>query len=87
LSPTQITLGGYQPPASVHNQAAEILGRELGDRLGDAVNFDMDGNMVATRGIKAFDLPAMVDAGDLSMCYFVIWLTKCRNWASSTCLS
>ena len=70
MNPSTITLGGYQPPASVHNQAAEVLGRELSDRLSGAVNFEMDGNMVATRGIKAFDLPAMVDAGDLSMCYF-----------------
>jgi len=70
LNPTHITLGGYQPPASVHNQAAEVLGRELRDRFDDAVNFEMDGNMVASRGIKAFDLPVMVDAGDLSMCYF-----------------
>ena len=70
MNPTHITLGGYQPPASVHNQAAEILGQELGVRLGDAIKFEMDGNMVATRGIKAMDLPVMVEAGDLSMCYF-----------------
>jgi len=70
LTPTQITLGGYQPPASVHNQAAEVLGRELSERLGDAVDFKMDGNMVASHGIKAADLPVMVDAGELSMCYF-----------------
>lgn len=70
MNPTHITLGGYQPPASVHNQAAKILGRELSDRLEDAVNFEMDGNMVASRSIKAMDLPVMVEAGELSMCYF-----------------
>ena len=70
LNPTHITMGGYQPPASVHNQAAEVLGRKLVDRLGDTVIFEMDGNMVATQGIKAVDLPIMVEAGDLSMCYF-----------------
>jgi TRAP-type C4-dicarboxylate transport system substrate-binding protein len=63
-------MGGYQPPTSVHNQAAEVLGQELRERLGDAVEFDFDGNMPASRGIKAADLPVMVEAGALSMCYF-----------------
>jgi tripartite ATP-independent transporter DctP family solute receptor len=70
LKPTHITLGGYQPPASVHNQAARILGRELNARLGEAINFEMDGNMVSSRGIQAMELPVMVEAGELSMCYF-----------------
>ena len=70
MNPTRIILGGYQPPASVHNQAVEVLGRELSDRLEDAINFEMDGNMVESRGIKAMDLPVMVEAGELSMCYF-----------------
>ncbi len=70
MNPIHITLGGYQPPASVHNQAAELLGRELNNRLGKAVKFEMDGNMVASRGIKAMDLPVMVEAGELSLCYF-----------------
>ena len=70
MNPSHITLGGYQPPASVHNQAAGILGRELSRRLGDAVNFEIDDNMVESRGIKAMDLPVMVEAGELSMCYF-----------------
>ena len=70
MKPTSITLGGYQPPASIHNQAAEMLGRELQARLGGAVDFKMDGNMVASRGIKAMDLPVMTEAGDIDMCYF-----------------
>lgn len=70
MKPTHITLGGYQPPASVHNQAARILGRELNARLGEAINFEMDGNMVSSRGIQAMELPVMVEAGELSMCYF-----------------
>lgn len=70
MDSTLITLGGYQPPASVHNQAAEILGRELSARLGAAIDFEMDGNMVASRGIKAMELPVMVEAGELSLCYF-----------------
>ena len=65
MNPSHITLGGYQPPASVHNQAAGILGRELSRRLGDAVNFEIDDNMVESRGIKAMALPVMVEAGEL----------------------
>lgn len=70
MDPTTIELGGYQPPASVHNQAAEVFGKELSARLGDAIDYKMDGNMVASRGIKAIDLPVMVDRGELNMCYF-----------------
>ena len=70
MSSIKIELGGYQPPASVHNRAAKIFGEELAKRVGDAVDYIMDGNMVETKGIKAFDLPSMVEAGDLTMCYF-----------------
>ena len=66
----KINLGGYQPPTSVHNRAAEILGEELAKRVGDAVDFELDGNMPESKGIKAFDLPSLVEAGDLEMCYF-----------------
>ena len=70
MNPIDITMGGYQPPASVHNQAAEVFGQELCSRLGSVVNFKLDGNMVASCGIKAIDLPVMVEAGELSLCYF-----------------
>lgn len=66
----EINLGGYQPPTSVHNRAAEIVGTELTKRLGDGVVYSMDGNMPESQGIKAFDLPGLVEAGDLTMCYF-----------------
>ncbi len=66
----KISLGGYQPPASVHNRAAKILGRELQGRLKGAVSFSMDGNMVMTQGIKAIDLLDLVESGDLTLCYF-----------------
>ena len=65
-----ISMGGYQPPTSIHNRAAEIFGKELKNRLGDDVEFDLDGNMPASVGCKADDLPKMVDKGDLTMCYF-----------------
>jgi C4-dicarboxylate-binding protein DctP len=70
MSSIKIELGGYQPPTSVHNRAAEVIGDELIKRVGDAVDYHLDGNMVETKGIKAFDLPGMVEAGDLTMCYF-----------------
>ncbi len=45
---TIITMGGYQPPGSVNNQACEEFGRGLQVRLGDEVRFDFDGDMVST---------------------------------------
>ena len=68
--PLKIELGGYQPPSSVHNRAAEIFGHELGARLGGGLNFHMDGNKVETDGIKAIDLLDLVESGELEMCYF-----------------
>ncbi len=70
MSQITITLGGYQPPDCVHNRAAEILGKELADRLGDAIVYEMDGNMTASTGIKAMDLLELVESGKLTMCYF-----------------
>lgn len=34
MAPIPIGFGGYQPPASIHNKAAEFFGRRLADRLG-----------------------------------------------------
>ena len=64
-----IDFGGYQPPASIHNKAAELFGRHLADRLGDEVRFSLDGNIIAS-GRKAADLLTMVEAGTLNLCYF-----------------
>jgi len=66
----EMSLGGYQPPTSVHNRAAEILGKELKSRLGDSMVYDMDGNMPESKGVKAIDLLQLVEGGDLTMCYF-----------------
>ena len=66
----KINLGGYQPPSSIHNRAAEIFGKELDRRIGSCVRYQLDGNMAESTGIKAFDLPALVETGDLTMCYF-----------------
>jgi TRAP-type transport system periplasmic protein len=70
LNSVKINLGGYQPASSIHNRAAEIFGKELTKLLGDHVQYKLDGNMTESVGIKAFDLPGLVEAGDLTMCYF-----------------
>ncbi len=68
-APILIRCGGYQPPASIHNRAAEVLGKGLAARLGDAVRFELDGNVVA-RGANAADLLEWVRSGRIEMCYF-----------------
>ena len=67
---TRITMGGYQPPASVHNRAAAILGGELARQLGDRIEFVLQGNMPESHGIKAIDLLDLVEGGELTICYF-----------------
>ena len=67
--PVHIRFGGYQPPASVHSRAAAALGRALAARLGDAVRFELDGDVVAA-GRPATDLLARVERGELTLCYF-----------------
>jgi len=68
-APILIRCGGYQPPASIHNRAAEVLGKGLAARLGDAVRFELEGNVVA-RGANAADLLDWVRSGRIEMCYF-----------------
>ncbi|MEE8445780.1 MAG: TRAP transporter substrate-binding protein [Alphaproteobacteria bacterium] len=65
----RITLGGYQIPESVHSRAAAILRAEVEARLGDSVDFEIDGNIVE-RGRKAADLLSMTEGGELTLCYF-----------------
>ena len=36
MQPILIRCGGYQPPASIHNRAAQVLGNGLAARLGEA---------------------------------------------------
>ena len=69
MTPIPIGFGGYQPPKSIHNKAAEVFGRRLADRLGDEVRFSFDGNIIES-GRKAADLLTMVENGTLSLCYF-----------------
>lgn len=65
----RIRFGGYQPPASILNRAARVLGEALQRRLGDAVRFELDGNVVAS-GHDAADLLDWVAEGRIEMCYF-----------------
>ena len=69
MTPIAIDFGGYQPPTSIHNKAAEVFGRRLADRLGDEVRFSLDGNIIES-GHKAADLLTMVENGTLALCYF-----------------
>lgn len=68
---TGITLrfAGYQPPASVHSRAAAVFGQALSDRLGDGVDFHLDGNII-DHGRNAADLLDMVESGEIDLCYF-----------------
>jgi hypothetical protein len=69
MTPIRIRFGGYQPPASVYNRAAEVLGQALGTRLGDAVQFELDGNIIAS-GYQAAALLGMIEGGAMTMGYF-----------------
>jgi len=69
MSPVAMRFGGYQAPVSVHSRACVVLKQGIESRLGDAVDIEIDGNIVA-RGHKASDLLTMVDRGELTMCYF-----------------
>lgn len=64
----QLKFGGYQKPASIHNQAARRFGALLGERLGARVAFDLIGN-VLDLGRNSGDLPGMVESGELAACY------------------
>jgi hypothetical protein len=59
MNPIHIRFGGYQAPTSVHHKAVEVLEEVLAARLGDAVQFNFDGNIVAS-GHQAADLLTMM---------------------------
>jgi len=68
MNPITIKFGGYQKPASIHNQAAAHFGAALTARLGDRVRFELIGS-VLDQGRKSGDLPLMVESGELALCY------------------
>jgi TRAP-type C4-dicarboxylate transport system substrate-binding protein len=68
MTPVAIRAGGYQPPASIHNQAARRFGELLGQKLGDRIGFELIPS-VLDLGRPSADLPVMVEKGELSLCY------------------
>ena len=68
LGPITIRFGGYQPPASIHNQAARTFGALLEQRLGERIAFELIPS-VLDFGRSAAELPIMVERGELSGCY------------------
>ena len=69
MTAQELRFAGYQSPASIHSQAAEAFCGELSDELGPraTVSFTRD---VTEAGSAAADLPAMVEDGRLTFCYF-----------------
>lgn len=63
-----LKFGGYQKPASIHNQAATRFGELLRERLGSRLTFELIGNVLDV-GRKSGDLPLMVESGELACCY------------------
>ena len=81
---TTLTLrfGGYQEPASIHNQAATYFGSRLRERLGSDIGFELIGSILKL-GRNSGDLPLMVESGELTFCYlatirFVDWVPEFR---------
>ena len=77
-----LKFGGYQEPASIHNQAASYFGRQLRERLGKDARFELIGSILKL-GRKSGDLPLMVESGELTFCYlatirFVEWVPEFR---------
>jgi TRAP-type C4-dicarboxylate transport system substrate-binding protein len=67
-APLTIKIGGYQPPASIHNIAARRFGEKLVETLGAPVDFESIPS-VLDLGRPSGDLPVMVEKGELSLCY------------------
>lgn len=68
MGPIDIRFGGYQEPASIHNQAATFFGERLAERLGDRMRFELIGSVLKL-GRPSGDLPKMVESGELTFCY------------------
>jgi tripartite ATP-independent transporter DctP family solute receptor len=68
MASLQLKFGGYQEPASVHNQAAGRFGALLKEALGDRIAFELIGSVLKI-GRSSGDLVPMVENGELSFCY------------------
>jgi len=81
-TPIAMTFGGYQPQASIHNEAARRFGERLARTLGDRIVFELIPS-VLDLGRPSADLPVMVEKGELSFCYmstvrFGEWVPELR---------
>ena len=68
MSPLVLKFGGYQEPASIHNQAAGRFGELLKKSLGDRIRFELIGSILKI-GRRSGDLVPMTESGELSFCY------------------
>jgi tripartite ATP-independent transporter DctP family solute receptor len=66
--PIVLKFGGYQEPASVHNQAAGRFLELLKQQLGDRITFELIGSVLKI-GRGSGELVPMVESGELSFCY------------------
>jgi TRAP-type transport system periplasmic protein len=72
----RIRIAGYQNETSVHTRAVRMMMRALQERAAGRVTIDFEPNM-AERGRKVVDLLALVESGELDLCYFSSsYLTK-----------
>jgi TRAP-type C4-dicarboxylate transport system substrate-binding protein len=67
-TPLVLKFGGYQEPASIHNQAAGRFGELLVKKLGDRIRFELIGSVLKL-GRGSGELVPMVESGELSFCY------------------
>ena len=63
-----LKFGGYQEPASIHNQAAGRFGELLKKQLGERIRFELIGSILKI-GRPSGDLVPMTENGELSFCY------------------
>jgi TRAP-type transport system periplasmic protein len=68
MSSIELKFGGYQEPASIHNQAAGRFGELLKQSLGERIRFELIGSILKL-GRPSGDLVPMTERGELSFCY------------------
>ena len=68
MSQLVLKFGGYQEPASIHNQAAGRFGELLKKSLGDRIRFELIGSVLKI-GRGSGELVPMVESGELTFCY------------------
>ncbi|HZN23310.1 MAG TPA: hypothetical protein VFB75_03740, partial [Burkholderiales bacterium] len=68
MAKISIRLGGYQGPNSVHTRAAVKFGELLEREAGALAAFELVADVLAL-GRPSGELPAMVERGELALCY------------------